>query len=210
MKKLGILLASLVTVTLVLSAIGCSSGGGGGGGGSVATPTHTVAATNTPATTPRPGASQTQTEAVSSDVLISFLPGPPSGWEAQGDGFGATFTNEGCSSSQSDAMREYLNTATDENAGVYIEDSGGCSHDPYLSTFQTFASPEYQALGVYKSVTVAGYPALRYNHVDKEISESQLFVLVADRFVVMITSDKEATVNTFSNLINYHGIAALK
>ena len=70
MKKLGILLVTLITVTLVFSAIGCG-GGGEGGGGATATPTHTVAATNTPSATGTPAG--TEASGTLSEILGKAL-----------------------------------------------------------------------------------------------------------------------------------------
>jgi len=73
MKKLGILLVTLITVTLLFSAIGCS---GGGGGGATATPTHTVAATNTSSATGTPagtGASGTLSEIMGKALNIKSV-----------------------------------------------------------------------------------------------------------------------------------------
>jgi hypothetical protein len=201
MKKLGILLAALVTVTLVLSAIGCS---GGGGGGATATPTHTVAATATPTHTVQPGVSPTPTTPVPFEAMIPFLPQPPSGWTAE-DATGSTYSYEDYA--WSNAARNYTNQTTDENVSVSIDDSAYYYGFGWWEAYKNAYS--YQTTEGYgRTTTVAGYPA--YQMYTKSMGTYYLDVIVGDRFMVSITTENESTLSTFSNLINYGGIAALK
>jgi hypothetical protein len=198
MRKLGILLVTLIAATLVFSAIGCGGGGegGGGGGGGVptATPTHTA----------QPGTSPTPTTPVSFDAMIPFLPEPPSGWTAE-DATGSTYTMEDYAWSY--AAREYTNQTTDENVSVSINDSAYYYGFGWWETYKNAYS--YQTTDGYgRTTTVAGYPA--YQMYTKSMGQYYLDVIVGDRFMVSITTEKEPTLSTFSGLINYHGIAALK
>jgi len=201
MKKLGILLVTLITAALVFSAIGC---GGGGGGGATATPTHTGAATATPTHTVQPGVSPTPTTPVSFEAMIPFLPEPPSGWQAD-DATGSTYTMEDYA--WSNAARDYTNQTTDEDVSVSIDDSAYYYGFGWWETYKNAYS--YQTTEGYgRTTTVAGYPA--YQMYTKSTSTYYLDVIVGDRFMVSITTEKEPTLSTFSGLINYHGIAALK
>jgi len=209
MKKLGILLVTLITATLVFSAIGCSSGGGGGAGGvATATPTHTVAATNTPVTTVKPGVSPAQTEAVSSDVLISFIPKPPPGWEGA-DAVGEKHAWGNCTLSY--AWGGYRSQTSGESVRFEIHDSAYCPGDLGILGFQTLRSLEGEnPRGYFRNLTVAGYPASLVYDKELYLYTYDLWVLVADRFTVRTLAKEEATINTFSSLIDYAGIAALK
>jgi hypothetical protein len=163
-----------------------------------ATPAATLAATPTaaPAGTPSP------TEPVSSNDLIPFLPGPPSGWEAD-DAFGMTQTFGEWSWSQ--ASRRYTNTATDESVDVFIFDSAYYYGFGWWLTWED--AYEYESTeGYARSITFEGYPAWKlYDEPDSYI----LTVFVADRFMVMVSAETEASLNQFADLVDYGAIAGL-
>ncbi len=197
MKRLGFVLVLILSMAFLLVA-GCDGGGEGG----KATPTETPEATPSPTATVTPGETPTPTDPVSFNELIPFLPGPPSGWEAD-DAFGMTQTFQEWSWSQ--ASRSYTDTTTDEYVDVAIFDSA------YYYGFGWWAAWEYaveweSTEGYAKTITFEGYPA--WEMYDKPDSYT-LMVLVADRFMVMINAETEDSLNQFAGLVNYGAIAGL-
>ena len=198
MKRLGFVFVLMLAIASLLVA-GCD----GGGEGEETTPTASPEATPTVAATATPGGTPTPTDPVSFNELIPFLPGPPSGWEAD-DAFGMTQTFQEWSWSQ--ASRSYINTTTEEYVDAAIFDSA------YYYGFGWLAAWEYafeweSTDGYARTITFEGYPA--WKMYDKPDSYT-LMVLVADRFMVMINAETEASLNQFAGLVNYGAIAGLR
>ena len=190
MKRLGfVLVLMLATVSLVTA--GC------GGGGEEGTPTPT--ATETPQATASPGA----TEPVSFHTMMPFLPDPPSGWEADDpDGFTGNFGEW----RWSQVEKDYTNQATDEFVSVGIHDSAFYQGFFWMADWQY--KVEYESTEGYgRSATVGGYPA--WEAYDEPDSYT-LMVFVADRFLVIISTETEDSLNQFSDLIDYGGIAGVE
>lgn len=209
MKKLGFVLVLMVAVASLLMA-GC---GGGGEEEGTPTPTEGPGATGTPTVTETPEATPTRSpgetpapgeiEPVSFQGMLPLLPDPPSGWEADDpDGFTGNFGEW----RWSQVDKDYTNQATDEYVYVAIHDSAFYQGFSWMAAWQY--QLEYESTeGYARSSTVAGYPA--WEAYDQPDSYT-LMVLVADRFLVMITSETEASLNQFADLIDYGGIAALE
>jgi hypothetical protein len=200
MKRFGfILVLLLVTVSLLL--VGCG-GGDEEESTPTATPTPGETATPTPVVTATPGGTPSPGEPVPFTELIAFLPGAPSGWVGD-DPSGATFQLQEWAWSQ--AGKDYTNQSTDELVSVLIYDS---AYYLGFAWFQVWDMAfEIQSTDMYmKKITVDGYPAWETWY---EPDEYSVMVFLADRFMVVVSAETKASLDQFSNLINYDGIAAL-
>ncbi|MDY6892879.1 MAG: hypothetical protein SVO26_04075 [Chloroflexota bacterium] len=214
MKRLGsVLLLMLAVISLMVA--GCN-GDGDATPAATATPEATatmgISETATPeaiataapdetATPGGPGPGE-PTDPVSFNELIPFLPDPPAGWDAD-EPFGITQTVMEWSWSQ--ALRDYYSQTTDESVTVFIYDSAYYYEFSWYSLY-AYAIEWESTEGYSRSVTVDGYPAWEiYSNPDSY----SLMVLVADRFMVAIYAETKATLDMFSDLIDYDGIAAL-
>jgi hypothetical protein len=209
MRRLTLALAVVLVVGLILA--GCNGGeeeptaSPTEGPGETVTATATMAPTVTegPATTsPGGGPSPGEVEPVNFNQLIPYLPATPGGWDAEDpDGFTGKFGEWWWS----EADREYTNQATDETVDVIIYDSayyyGFAWFQVYDMAFEIESTDMYM-----RRTTVDGYPAWDMWY---EPDDYSLMVFVVDRFMVMVSAQSEASIDLFSGLINYDGIASL-
>lgn len=211
MKKLGILLVTLITATLVLSTIGCS-GGGGGGVGATASPTHTVQATATGASTPTPGQNSATGGLVSPDELAKFLPAtPPSGWTAAGNA--STDINTDLYTYHNYALALMIYQADNHMNSITLSIA---DYGAYLAGSER--GPESlsnsQGSAAYQKITVDGYPAWQREPSSTTTNTAfvELVVLINNRFAVDIQSSTfgdQVPFDQWTSLIDFAGIAAL-
>ncbi|MEE8373970.1 MAG: hypothetical protein V3R87_09635, partial [Dehalococcoidia bacterium] len=124
----------------------------------------------------------------------------PSGWDADAAG-GATFTVRDLSWSQAD--RDYTNQATDEHVNVLIYDSAYNQSFSWFGAWQTAFEWETTE-GYVRKTTVGGYPAFKsFSDPDSYA----MMVFVAERFLVIVSSEREASLDQFTNRLDYGGIA---
>jgi len=206
MRKLTLALAMVLLVVALIVA-GCGGGDEettatpteGPGQTATATPTGTEGpATTSPGGIPSPG----DVDPVNFNQMIPYLPATPSGWDAEDpDGFTGKFGEWWLS----EADKEYTNQATDETVDVIIYDS---AYYYGFGWFQLYEMAfEIESTDMYmRSTTVDGYPAW---DIWEDPDDYTQMVFVADRFMVMVTAESEASIDLFSGLINYDGIASL-
>ena len=157
---------------------------------------------NQPSAENKPVAGSVQT--VNFNKLIEFLPSAPSGWTA---GEPQGFMNQIENGSWSMANKEYSKGDT-ARVNVGIMDSAYFDVG-WFSAWKGIYNYE-STQGYAKTTTIKGYPGLEV--YTKSSNEYVLYVNVKERFMVYITVDgaDRQTMDTFTNAIDYAGIAALK
>ncbi len=145
------------------------------------------------------------TQAVEYSKLIPFLPKAPSGWVADDEPQGFTFTHE--EGTWSMAASDYSRAdAEDVTTNVMITD-----YAQYTTGWTDAWKSHYaweSTEGYAKTVTVQGYPTWEVH--SKDSGDYSLSVAVNDRFLVfMNTNSDKDTLYKFADAINYRGIAAL-
>ena len=185
-----------VVVLFALFVVACLLGSGCGGGEESALPTPTDSAHAT--ATPLP---------VLIGDIMRFLPEAPLGWQIEA---GPTdYLQELEGHTYSEAVAQYGNSSTGETVTVHIRDSAGY-HGFYWWPEQQLWG-DVQTSEVYaKKISIDGYHA--YKKVVTVASEPScyLVVVVADRFLISIVSEGEGSLDQFSGLVDYGGLAALK
>lgn len=155
-----------------------------------------------PAASPGQSPTHTPVKPVAYSALISILPNPPAGWEAD-DPEGITMTMNEWAWSQ--ATREYDNESTDEDVSVFIYDSayyeGFAWALPFRMHFE-FESSE----GYGKTMTYKGFPA--YEVYDAPDNYTR-WISVAERYLVLVTADTKGSLEQFCGLIDYGKLANL-
>ncbi len=205
MKRLALaMLLILVMVSLV--AAGC------GGDDEEATPTSTPIGspgettpgetiTPGPADTPAPGETVTPATALK---LQAFLPDAPTGWTAGNPrGFGAVTADGAWTTTD----RDYTLEATGQSVQVAVYDSGYYyGFDEWQHWLDAVQNPSG---GGYATSTMVGdYPA--WDVYSEQDGYALVALLRADRFMVVVSSETNASLQEFSNLVRYSDIAALQ
>ena len=141
--------------------------------------------------------------------LMEFLPNPPSGWNAE-EPFGFMYQMEnGAEWSQAGRLYNRGDEDNLQKAEVHIMDSAYYNVG-YWATWISFT--EFQSgLGYGKHTKIKGYEALEiYNKAQEGTSDKyNLYINVNDRFMVWIFASTKEDMNTFANVIDYDGLAAL-
>ncbi len=206
--KRGFLILVMLMVVVALIATGCN-GGEEPTPEPTATPEGSPSATATPAETgepeptmgplPSPG----DVDPVNFSELIPYLPEAPAGWEAEEpDGFTGKFQDWWWSQ----ASRNYTQSGTDNEASIVIFDN---AYYYGFGWFQVWDMAfEIESTDMYmKRTTVDGYPAWETWYDPDEYS---FMVLIDQRFFVMVNAESKSTLDSFSDLVNYDGIAGLQ
>lgn len=203
MKRLALVLL-LILVMVSLLAAGC------GDDDEEATPTPTGSPGETaPGETPTPGPAETPgpgetVTPATTLVLQAFLPEAPTGWTAENPrAFGAV-TPDG---EWTIAHRDYTLETTGETVRVAVYDSGYYyGFDEWQHWTDVVQNPSG---GGYATSTMVGdYPA--WDVYSEQDGYALVALLKAERFMVVVSSETNASLQEFSSLIRYSDIAAVQ
>jgi len=155
------------------------------------------------AETPESSPTMTPTDPVPFGDLIPFLPEVPSDWDSD-EPTGMTMTMDEWAWSQ--AMRDYSNEDEGEYVSVGIYDSAYYYGFAWMQTYEMHFEWE-SSDGYGKSITYHGYDAFEtYSAPDSYMR----MILVADRFMVMVNTQTEESLDLFSDLVDYEGLEDLE
>lgn len=199
------LLLILLLASLVMAA-GCTSS---------APSATTTQATTLPASDP-PAAAGTNpassggssTQAVDAKILNALFPPAPAGWTIGQQPAGSTrFDQDNNAWTASSAT--YASTANkDTTASVTYQDTVGRKVG-FKNIWSTFTNAD-NSDSYFRSTTIKGNPAWETHSIAGKTFKT--WILVNDRFMVQVSIENgsQADYDTFTNAINFAGIAALK
>lgn len=151
---------------------------------------------------PEPSPSHTPVDPVSYEALIALLPQAPAGWEAENpEGMKVSWGGW----AWSEAHGDYEKESGDEDADVWIYDSGYYTNFPWFMTFNLHM--EYESSeGYAKSMVYRNLPA--FETYDSPDSYSRM-IGVAERYLVIVKAQTKDSLEKFCGLIDYDKLADL-
>ncbi|MFO8009686.1 MAG: hypothetical protein R6U89_02625 [Dehalococcoidia bacterium] len=179
-----------------------ADGDGGSVGGEI--PEETTPVETSPSTggdVPAPG----EVDPLNFERLIPALPAVPSGWDG-GDPYGMTMTGMG-GYAYTLVDRDYDNISGGERVNVTIYDSAYYDGFAWFQLYDESMFFNYQTSDGYaKTTSFNGYQA--WEIYDKPDDYTRV-ILVAERFVVFVQADTKASLDQFSNAVDYNALEGL-